>query len=283
METAITTAINYDAEFNNRARVPEHPAIMGGWIESAAKWRKDAAEALLDIPYGASARQCVDIFKPRKEKPGPIVLFIHGGYWQTMSRDNFSHMAKGPNKHGVTVAVASYDLCPKVTVAEIIGQMRDCCAFLWKTYKRKIVVAGHSAGGHLTAALLATRWHEIDPELPPLLVTGGLSISGIFDLRPLVGTSLNEKLQLKPESAEAASPLFWPAPIGLKLVAAVGGEESNEFKRQTKNISETWHEQGAAAMALTLPGENHFSVIEGLSQPDHLLTRTLVGLASSAG
>lgn len=283
MDTAISTAINYDAEFNNRARVPDHARIMGGWMEASAKWRKDAAEVRLDVPYGPTARQCVDIFKPRKEKPGPIALFIHGGYWQTLSRDSFSHMAKGPNTHGVTVAVASYDLCPRVTVAEIIAQMRACCAYLWKTYKRKIVVAGHSAGGHLTAALLATRWHEYDPELPPLLVSGGLAISGIFDLRPLVGTSLNEKLQLNLDTAEKASPQFWPAPIGLKLIAAVGGQESNEFRRQTKNLTESWHQQGAATMALTLPGENHFTVIEGLAHPDDLLCHSLVGLASAAG
>ena len=283
MESEITTAINYEAEFNNRARVPEHPEIMDGWLAASAKWRKDVAEARLDIPYGSTPRQSIDIFKPRKEKPGPIVLFIHGGYWQALGRESFSHMAKGPNKHGVTVAVASYDLCPKVTVREIIGQMRTCCAYLWKTYKRKVVVAGHSAGGHLTAAMLATPWQEIDPELPPLLVSGGLAISGIYDLRPLVGTSLNENLRLNVDTAEAVSPLFWPAPIGLKMIAAVGGEESNEFKRQTKNITHTWHEAGTAVIPLTLQGENHFTVIEGLSEPDHLLTHTLVGLASAAG
>ncbi len=135
MESEITTAINYEAEFNNRARVPEHPQIMDNWMAASVKWRKDVAEARLDIPYGQTPRQCIDIFKPRKEKPGPIVLFIHGGYWQALGRESFSHMAKGANKHGVTVAVASYDLCPKVSVSEIIGQMRTCCAYLWKTYK----------------------------------------------------------------------------------------------------------------------------------------------------
>ena len=281
MEQEITTAINYEAEFNNRGRVPEHPEIMAGWIEAAVKWRKDAAEARLDVPYGDSPRQSMDIFKPRKEKPGPIAMFIHGGYWQALGRENFSHMAKGANKHGVTVAVPSYDLCPKVGVGDIINQMRACAVFLWKTYKRKIVVAGHSAGGHLTAALLATRWQEIDPDVPPMLVTGGLAISGIFDLRPLVGTSLNEKLKLNAQTAEAASPIFWPAPVGLKLIAAVGGEESDEFKRQVKNITHEWHEGGAAVMPLTLPAENHFTVISGLADPDHLLSHTLVGLASA--
>lgn len=281
MQQEITTAINYEAEFNNRARVPEHPEIMSGWLEAAAKWRKDVAEPRLDVPYGESARQCVDIFKPRKEKPGPIALFIHGGYWQALGRESFSHMARGANKHGVTVAVPSYDLCPKVTVVDIINQMRACCLFLWKTYKRKIVVAGHSAGGHLTAALMATQWHKIDEDVPPMLVTGGLAISGIYDLRPLVGTSLNEKLGLTAETAEAASPAFWPAPVGLKMIAAVGGEESDEFKRQVRNITHEWHEAGAAVMPLTLEGENHFTVIEGLADPDHLLSHTLVGLASA--
>ncbi len=283
MEPEITTAVNYEAEYNNRARVPEHPGIVKDWEKAAAKWRKDAAEARLDVSYGPTARQCVDIFKPRKEKPGPIALFIHGGYWQAMGRESFSHMAKGANKHGLTVAVASYDLCPAVSVSQIIDQMRACCAYLWNTYKRKIVVAGHSAGGHLTAAMLATNWQEYDPDLPPMLVKGGLSISGVFDLRPLVGTSINDNLKLTVDTAKKVSPIYWPAPIGLKMIAVVGGEESNEFKRQNNHITEEWHEGGAAVTALTLADENHFTVIGGLSDPDHLLTHSLVGLASAAG
>ncbi len=283
MDRQITTAINYEAEYNNRARVPEHAEIMADWSADASKWRRDVAEARLDVPYGESVRQCVDIFKPRKEKPGPIAMFIHGGYWQALGRESFSHMARGANTHGVTVAIPSYDLCPDVTIVDIINQMRACCLFLWKTYRRKIVVSGHSAGGHLTAALLATQWHKIDEDVPPLLVTGGLAISGLFDLRPLVQTSINQKLQLTAETAAAASPAFWSAPAGLKLVAAVGGEESDEFKHQVSDIAHEWHEGGAAVLPLTIEGANHFTVIEGLADPDDLLTRTLVGLASAAG
>lgn len=191
-------------------------------------------------------------------------------------------MARGPNAHGVTVAVASYDLCPSVQVDEIIGQMRACCLYLWRTCKRRIVVYGHSAGGHLTAALLATHWEEIDPSVPPLLVAGGLSISGLYDLRPLVGTSVNMKLKMTEESAENASPIFWLPPSGLKLIAAVGGDESDEYKRQVSEITHSWHEDGLAVIPLTLKGENHFTVIGGLADPDHLLTHSLVGLASAA-
>ncbi len=275
-------AIDYEAEYNNRARVPEHGAIMRKWTKDALKWRTDADNAKLGISYGATVRQSLDVFKARKEKPGPIVLFIHGGYWQSLGRESFSHMARGANAHGLTVAVASYDLCPTVEVDEIIGQMRECCLYLWRTYKRRIVVCGHSAGGHLTAALLATHWEEVDPSVPPLLVAGGLAISGVFDLRPLVETSINAKLNLTEEAAEDASPIFWSPPSGLKLIAAVGELESDEFKRQAADIAHAWHEDGLAVVQLELEGENHFSVVEGLAHADHLLTHSVVGLASGA-
>ncbi|MEM7425026.1 MAG: alpha/beta hydrolase [Pseudomonadota bacterium] len=276
------TGIDYEAEYNNRARVPDHGDIMRSWTRDAAKWRTDADNARLDISYGDTPRQALDIFKPRKEKPGPIALFIHGGYWQALGRESFSHMARGPNAHGLTVAVASYDLCPNVTVDEIIGQMRSCCLYLWRTYKRRIVVYGHSAGGHLTAALLATHWQEIDPSVPPLLVSGGLSISGLFDLVPLVHTSVNDKLRMTEEDAENASPILWSPPSGLKMIAAVGAAESSEYLRQSHDIAHTWHEDGMAVIPLELDGHNHFTVISGLADPDSLLTHSVVGLASSA-
>ena len=276
------TNIDYEAEYNNRARVPEHGEIMRGWTRDAAAWRNDSNGARLDIAYGDTPRQALDIFKPRKEKPGPIALFIHGGYWQALGRESFSHMARGPNAHGITVAVASYDLCPNVTVNEIVGQMRTCCLYLWQTYKRRIVVYGHSAGGHLTAALLATHWEELDPSVPPMLVSGGLAVSGLFDLIPLCYTSVNDKLRMTEEEAESASPIYWSAPSGLKLIAAVGGAESSEYHRQTHDLAHAWHEDGLAVIPLELEGENHFTVIAGLAYPDSLLTHSVVGLASSA-
>ncbi|MGI9481224.1 MAG: alpha/beta hydrolase [Hyphomicrobiales bacterium] len=273
---------NYEAEYNNRARVSDAAAIIDGWQELAADWRSKTHKAEIGLSYGDGARNVVDIFTPDYERAGPIALFIHGGYWQALGKDWFSHMARGPNLNGLTVAVPSYDLCPNVTVMQIVEQMRECCLWLWRRYKRRIVIFGHSAGGHLTACMLATDWLSLDPDAPSLLAGAGLAISGLFDLQPLVGTSINENLLLNQQTAQEASPIFWKPPSGLRLVAAVGGTESDEYLRQSRDFTAHWHEQGMAALPRVIDGENHFTVIANLAEPDGVLTRTLTGLASTA-
>ncbi len=273
---------DYEAEYNNRARVPNHASVIASWEEQSVQWRENAYKADLDLAYGAGTRHKVDVFSPENEAAGPIVMFIHGGYWQALGREWFSHMARGPNLNGITVAVPSYDLCPNVSVSQITEEMQACCLWLWKTYRRRIVVCGHSAGGHLTACMLATDWNAHDGDAPPLLVGAGLSISGLFDLEPLVPTTINDNLQLTSESARKASPIHWAPPSGLKMIAAVGGEESSEYLRQSKDIAKAWHTQGMAVMARVLPGENHFSIVASLAEKDGVLTKTLTGLVSGA-
>lgn len=278
----IRNLTDYEAEYNNRARVPEHKEIIKGWETDAAAWRTEAYDAQIDLSYGKSVRQSIDIFKPELPKAGPIVLFIHGGYWQALGREWFSHMARGANYHGLTVAIPSYDLCPNVTVMEIIEQMQACCLWLWKRFKRRIVVCGHSAGGHLTACMLATDWQVLNPEAPPLLAAAGLSISGLFDLEPLTETTINDNLCLDVDEARKASPVYWIPPSGLKMIAAVGGSESSEYLRQGELITERWHAHGMAVLPQVMPGENHFTVISSLARPNGQLTQNLVGLASLA-
>ena len=280
-QTTVAPA-SMEAEYNNRARVPNHQDVIDSWQTQSADWRSMSPNAELDIPYGASPRQLVDIFHPTNDKAGPIVLFIHGGYWQALNKDSFSHMARGPNLNGLTVAVPSYDLCPQVSVSDIIRQMQECCLFLWHRHKRRIVVCGHSAGGHLTACMLATDWLAHDASVPPLLAAAAMPISGLFELEPLVSTTVNDALSLTVDSARAASPALWKPPSGLKMVAAVGGDESSEYLRQTNQFAHSWHKQGVAALARVLKGDNHFTVISSLSQENGVLTKTLTGLASSA-
>src|SRR6478672_8517791 len=136
-------SIDYEAEYNNRARVPEHPALIAGWAADAAAYR-DAAGGELGVPYGPSERMRVDLFG---DGGGPLAVFIHGGYWQGLDRSFFSHLAGGLAARGVTVAIPSYDLCPSVGMSDIVDQMRALCAFLWRRFERPMAVAGHSAGG----------------------------------------------------------------------------------------------------------------------------------------
>src|SRR4051812_45427009 len=197
--------IDYEAEYNNRARVPEHPALIAGWARDAQAWREQ--QRFHPVSYGPGARQTIDVFPSRRE--GDIVVFIHGGYWQALDGSFFSHLAAGLNAHGVSVAIPSYDLCPDVSVDDIITQMRMAARAL-APLSRRLVVSGHSAGGHLAACMMATDWRSIDPALPHDLIKAAYAISGLFDLAPLVNTSINGALRLDVAAARLASPLFWP-------------------------------------------------------------------------
>jgi len=157
-------AIDYEAEYNNRARVPEHPDIFARWTLEAELYRAEMLKndrAELGLTYGSTPRQMIDLFLAAEKGNAPLAIFIHGGWWRSLDPSMFSHMARGPNERGISVAVVGYDLCPNVTIADIIEQMRRMCAYLWHRFSRRMTVYGHSAGGHLAAALLATEWRKL--------------------------------------------------------------------------------------------------------------------------
>jgi arylformamidase len=141
------------------------------------------------------------------------------------------------------------------------------------------VISGHSAGGHLAACMLATDWPDYDASLPKDVVIAAYTISGLFDLVPLIGTSINNALGLDRTAAKAASPLFWPPPAGGKLDAVVGGDESAEYHRQSRTIVAQWSEAGVATRFDTLPGANHFTAIAPLADPDSPMVARLKELA----
>ena len=271
---------DYETEYNNRARVPEHPGIIAGWASDAAAYRAQAV-CELGISYGESDRQRYDLFKPETATGDAIVLFIHGGYWQALDRSFFSHMAGGLNRLGVPVAVVGYDLCPQVELGHIVWEMQQAAAALWRLYNRPVVAAGHSAGGHLAACLLATDWKNVDPDLPDQLVRAAYGISGLYNLKPLTETSLNTALKLDMAAAERESPLFWPAPSGLVMDAVVGGAESDEYLKQSRRIVDVWGLEGVKTRYGEIAGANHFTVLAGLADPDDAMSRRLAELAGA--
>jgi arylformamidase len=275
--------IDYEVEYNNRARVPEHPAIFARWDKAAAEFRDElskAGRAELGLAYGGSDRQFIDLFKPENDS-GHVALFIHGGYWRALHPHTHSHIARGLNARGVTVGVAGYDLCPNVTVADIIGQMRAATLFLWKRLRKRIFIYGHSAGGHLASAMLATDWAKYDVSAPSDLVPAAYSISGVFDLTPLIGVSMNADLRLDDAQARAVSPVFWPAPAGRILDSVVGGDESSEFIRQAEIITKAWNGKTQTRFEV-ISGANHFTVIDPLSDPGSAMTARTLELCRSA-
>ena len=272
------TGVDYEVEYNNRARVPENPALMAGWARGAAAYREQRAPRR--IAYGPGPRQVIDVFagEGREKDNAPLVVFIHGGYWQALDGSWFSHMARGLNAHGIGVAVPTYDLCPQVSVAEIIEQMRQATRELAKL-SGQLIISGHSAGGHLAACMLATDWKAYDASLPSHLVSAAYAISGLFDLQPLVPTSINKALGLDQAAAKAASPLFWKPPPQGSLDAVVGELESAEYFRQSRSIVERWGQAAVATTFGTVAGANHFTAIAPLADPASSMTLRLRELA----
>jgi arylformamidase len=267
--------IDLEVEYNNRARVPESSALILGWAQDARAYR-DTFTGMRVMRYGAGARNTIDYFPAANH--GPIVVFIHGGYWQALDSSFFSHLARGLNAHGFSVAIPSYDLCPGVAVGDIIEQTRAAMRELAKM-SRRLVVSGHSAGGHLAACMLATEWRALDAALPKDLIVAAYAISGLFDLVPLVKTSVNNALCLNDVTAHHVSPLYWPMPSHGSLDAVVGGDESAEYYRQSRTIVEAW---GAVIPTRfeALPGTNHFTVIAPLADPQSSMTLRLKALAT---
>jgi arylformamidase len=174
------------------------------------------------------------------------------------------------------VALPGYNLCPQVGIADIVDEMRRALVVLWRRYGQRMLVLGHSAGGHLTAVLLATDWPALD--MPADVVAAGYAISGLYDLAPLVRVSVNQDLRLDNDSAREMSPLWWPAPRGRVLDVAVGARESNEFLRQSRVIADVWGKAGVVTRCEEIAGADHFSVLDPLTDPNSAMVARLVSL-----
>jgi arylformamidase len=270
--------LDLNAEYNNRAMVPEHASIMGQWAADAAAYRGSAKGVKLNVAYGDTARAKYDFFPASSPKPGaPVMMFIHGGYWQALDKSSFSHMAHAPNSHGFDVAIAGYDLCPNVPLGVIVDQMIACAKALKAKTGRMVLPFGHSAGGHLAACLGGTNWPAFGEDEP--IIAGAMPISGLFHLSPLMQTFVNNALKLDAPQCSRLSPLTWTPRRGLKVTAVVGGDESSEYHRQTRALVTAWSAVGAEMDEIIMPNANHFTVLAPLMDPSSSLTKALIALA----
>lgn len=264
-----------DRMYNNRALVPGHAEHFARWAADSASARKEQP-CVLDVPYGGGPNETLDVF-PGAAKGAPVLVFIHGGYWRSLDKADHSFIAPAMTRLGACVVIPNYALCPAVTIPEICLQMVRALEWTWRHVAEyggdpgRITVAGHSAGGHLAAQILACHWPAHAPDLPARLVRNALSISGLFDLEPMAHTPfLKESLRLTPADALRCSPAFMPAPRSGQLVTVAGGDESAEFLRQNQLIRTAWGRQ-RVPVCEALPGLNHFSVVEALTDPTHRL------------
>jgi arylformamidase len=282
------TATWYDAQYNNRGRIPEHLAILRFWSEESSRARSHM-DCVLDVPYGDDTTERLDLF-PTSRPRAPVLVYIHGGYWRALDKRDQSFVAAPFVDAGALVVLPNYALCPSVTVEHIVLQMVRALVWVFRHAEQyggdpeKIVVAGHSAGGHLAAMLLSCDWTLVGTDLPKDLVKTAIAISGVFDLEPLRHAPfLAADLKLTTQSARQLSPASFPAPKG-SLLAVVGGDESEEFIRQNALIAHAWG-PGVVRVCETIPGAHHMNVLHGMARPDarlHRLTLASLGLASSA-
>jgi arylformamidase len=275
--------LDFQAEYNNRARVPAHPQIIAAWERDAGHYRTARAKhSQLGLRYGDHARQTIDLFHPDEpHEDRPLVVIVHGGYWRSLHPSSFSHWATGLNSHGYSVAVLGYRLCPEVDVVDIISDVRNAAIFLHRNIGKRLVVCGHSAGGHLVSTLVATDWQTVDPNVPADLVRTGIGISGVFDLAPLIQTEMNEQLRLDEAKARAVSSAYWPIAKGARFEAWVGGDESSEFLRQSRLVAEEWASGGASTRYELIASANHFTAPNGLADPASPIVAALVALAAA--
>jgi acetyl esterase/lipase len=268
------------SEYNNRALVPDHPVYFARWAAEAKAYR-ESAEAELDVAYGARPRNRVDMFHGTgRGGAGPVVLFIHGGYWRSLDKSIFSHIARPANEHGFDVAVAGYSLCPEVTISDIIDEMRQCCLFLSQRYGRRIVVAGHSAGGHL--ALWAAARDRLPAESPlrtarPLPIRGVVSLAGIADLDAYRqtgpdacgGPSTIDGLVGVQEPggrnvfADTSPPVLLP--LGDRQVVISGALDAIVPPRFGRDYAAAAAQLGDRAGSVVLEGAGHFELIDPTS------------------
>lgn len=266
-----------DAQYNNRARIPDHAAIFERW-RAASSLARTQAGAQLNLRYGSGDGEMLDLFPPTVpvDGPAPVLVFIHGGYWRSLSKDDHSFVAPAFSAAGALVVVPDYALAPAVSVEHITLQMAHALEWVWRHAAdfggdpQRIAVVGHSAGGHAAAMLLCCRWKQLAQDLPPNLVARAMAISGLYDLEPLRHTSfLQPDLKLTPASVARLSPAFFPRPKG-QLYAVVGADESEEFLRQNRLIRDVWGPT-SVPVCETLPGTHHLSVLTALVDPAHRL------------
>lgn len=272
-----------DRMYNNRALVPEHARHFMQW-EQASSDAREAHPHQCDIRYGNGPMEVLDVF-PGAKPGAPVVVFIHGGYWRSLDKSEHSFIAPAFTNEGACVVIPNYALCPAVTIPQIVMQMVKALAWTWRNIAKyggdpsRITVIGHSAGGHLATMLLDCVWPAYAKELPADLVKNAMSISGLYDLEPIMRTPfLKDSLKLTPEQVSLVSPAWLPQPGQGVLYTLVGGDESDEFLRHNTLMQAAWGKK-TVPVNEALPGLNHFSVLEALTAPWdrlHQLALTLI-------
>jgi arylformamidase len=273
-----------DAQYNVRAGIPDYLDIFARWKAESTEFRR-AAGPKENLQYGDAKGQELDFFDSGATK-APLLVFIHGGYWQSLDKSDFSYVAAPYLSQGIDVAVVNYRLAPQVKMAEIVSDNRAAVAWLYKNADRlgfdadKLFISGHSAGGHLTAVLAGTDWTQFG--LPKNAVKGGCAISGLYDLEPIRLCYLNKVIGLNEADVAQFSPLRISRGTKVPLILTVGGDESPEYFRLQGEFEHRLREEGALLEVVDLQKGHHFDAVDALGTPDHRLAKAVLKMIKGA-
>ncbi len=255
-------------QYELRSKEADFDAVVARWLKRSATLR-ESRDVTAGLAYGRGERETLDLF--RGTTAGPLLVYIHGGYWQRGDKEMYGFVAEPFMNAGVSVAVINYTLTPACRIGDIAPQVRRCLAWLWHNAadlgfdRQRLSVMGHSAGGHLTAMMTATNWPAFDPALPGDLVRAALPISGIFELEPLVHTSINAGPRMDVAEARRESPLFMEMHTNAPQLVMAGGDETPEFLRQSDAYCDRFRTPGRSMERYDIPGENHFGELDRLA------------------
>ena len=262
-----------------RLTVPNVEEYFRSSAKRSARVRKKIS-CDLNIAYGETPGQKLDVF-PASDKGAPVHIFIHGGYWRSLDKHFYSHVAGPMVAAGATVVIVNYDLCPEVRISDISEQLKRAVAWVYKNAakfngnRRKIYVSGHSAGGHLTGMLLATDWAR-ETGLPNNVIKGSAPLSGLFDIEPHRHSQLQSDIRLTAKEAKAQSPMYLPAVVKSPVIVAVGGGEPDLFHWQSLEYAARLRLQGIKAEYVSMGNDNHFDITDRLGNARDPLTKTLI-------
>lgn len=255
-----------DAQYDNRAAVPEH-------VEHVARWQRDGQLALseieheLDVAYGASSSETLDVFAASADRPAPVQVYFHGGYWMSRDKADFRFLARTFVPAGAVCVLVNYALIPTVDMDELVRQCRAALVWVHRNAATfggdpdRIFISGHSAGGHLVTMMMATDWPAL-AGVAGELIKGACAISGIYDLKPIPLCYLNETLDLSTGEVERNNPVQLSPRTANPLIVAYGALESDEFHRQGRELTDAWGKHGVKCQLLECAGVNHFTILD---------------------